>query len=222
MNLWTKLCHFLDLLSDEPKKDFWRIVSFTAVCAYFGFFFATPLRKFYIIYVARELRLVFPTGTATALTIRSMHAAVGGAEMAKMKTKALSLAFAGACTLRVVSQYAIGILWDWHIFTWFYIWGHYKNLALNIENWGWYIEFTPAFIGSGMIVGLNPSISFFAGSVIAWGIIGPLLVHTGHAFGVPAIPDSKGTKWEHYLSFASMNLKDPKHAPSPRYWLLWP
>ena len=31
----------LDLLT-EPSNDFWRIVSFTAVCAYFGFFFATP------------------------------------------------------------------------------------------------------------------------------------------------------------------------------------
>jgi len=27
----------------------------------------------------------------------------------------LSIAFAAALVLRVVSQYAIGILWDWHV-----------------------------------------------------------------------------------------------------------
>ena len=32
----------LNLLSEDPKSDYWRIVSFTAICAYFGFFFATP------------------------------------------------------------------------------------------------------------------------------------------------------------------------------------
>ncbi|KAH0536448.1 hypothetical protein FGG08_006688 [Glutinoglossum americanum] len=191
----------LGLLSKNPKDDFWRIVSFTAVCAYFGFFFATP---------------------PTAMTIRSMHAAIGGAEVGKAKTKALSIAFALAFTLRVVSQYAIGILWDWHIFTWFYIWGDYKNLAINVENWGWYLEFTPAFIGSGMLVGLNVAYSFFGGSVLAWGIIGPALVHSGAAYGVPALGPDGPEKWKDYMNFASFRLKDPKHHPSPRYWLLWP
>lgn len=155
------------------------------------------------------------------MTIRSMHAATGGEAAAKAKTKALGIAFSAAFVLRVVSQYCIGILWDWHMFTWFYIWGHYKNLAIHVENWGWYLEFTPAFIGSGMIVGLNPAYSFFGGSVLAWGIIGPALVHNGAAYGVHAGP--KGDPhWVDYMSFASFKLADPKHHPSPRYWLLWP
>ena len=29
-------------LLETPQKDFWRIVSFTAVGGYFGLFFATP------------------------------------------------------------------------------------------------------------------------------------------------------------------------------------
>ena len=52
------------------------------------------------------------------MTIRSMHAATTGEAIAKMKMKALSIAFSAALVLRVVSQYATGILWDWHIFTW--------------------------------------------------------------------------------------------------------
>jgi len=43
-----------------------------------------------------------------------------------------------------------------------------EDLAIHVENWGWFVQFTPAFIGSGMLVGLNVSISFFMGSVIAW------------------------------------------------------
>lgn len=123
-----------------------------------------------------------------------MHRAVTGEKMAKLKMRALSVAFGGACVLRVVSQYAIGILWDWHIFTWFYQWGGYSNSAIAIENWGWYIEFTPAFIGVGMLIGMNVALSFFAGSVIAWAIIGPALVASGTAFGITA---GEG-KWEGY------------------------
>ena len=120
---------------------------------------------------------------------------------------------------------ATGILWDWHIFTWFFIWGNYNNSALAAENWGWFIEFTPAFIGSGMLVGLNTSISFLMGSVIAWGIIGPALVHNGAAFGSPLgsviAPDDP--HWDSYVSFASLSSKfSSKDHPSPRYWLLWP
>jgi OPT family oligopeptide transporter len=209
-------------LLDTPSADFWRIVGLTAVGGYFGFFFATPLRKFFIIYVARELRLVFPTPTATAMTIRSMHEAVGGEALAKKKTKALSIAFAAALVLRVVSQYAIGILWDWHIFTWFFIWGNYNNAAIYVENWGWgIIEWTPAFIGSGMLVGLNVAWSFLGGSVLAWGIIGPLLIRTGTCFGVQYDPTSD--KWSEYVSFASMSESSAnKETPSPRYWLVWP
>ena len=94
------------------------MVTLTAVGGYFGLFFATPLRKFFIIHVARELRLIFPSFSATAVTIRSMHTAGTGEAMAKLKVRALSIAFTFAVILRVVSQYALGILWDWHIFTW--------------------------------------------------------------------------------------------------------
>ena len=52
----------LDLLSDEVSSDFKRILTLTLVCSFFGLSFAVPLRKFFIINVARELRLIFPSG----------------------------------------------------------------------------------------------------------------------------------------------------------------
>lgn len=112
----------LGLLSEDPKSDFPRILTITIICAFFGLFAAVPLRKFFIINVARELNLVFPTPTATALAIRSMHAVGSGASDAMRKIKALGFSFLGALTHIVVSQYANGILHEWHLFTWFYAW----------------------------------------------------------------------------------------------------
>lgn len=209
----------LSLLSENPKDDFGRILTITLVCAFFGLFAAVPLRKFFIINVARELNLVFPSPTATALAIRSMHAVGSGASDAMQKVKALGYAFLGAFTHIVVSQYADGILHNWHIFTWFYIWSGYKNGALNIENWGWYIQLTPAFFGSGILVGLNAAVSWWVGTVLAWGLIGPLLVHYGECVGKPI---GEG-KWEGLVSFGSMSgIGSPGWVASPRYWMLWP
>jgi uncharacterized oligopeptide transporter (OPT) family protein len=42
------------------------------------------------------------------------------------------------------------------------------NLSIAVESWGWFIEWTPAFIGSGMLVGMNVAISYFAGTLLAW------------------------------------------------------
>jgi len=214
----------LELLSDDPKSDFKRIITLTLVCSFFGLFFAVPLRKFFIINVARELRLIFPTPTATAVTIRSMHAMGTGAAEAMKKIKALGISFFAAFIQRIVSYYAIGILYDWHIFTWFYIWGGYKNWALNIENWGWMYEWTPAFIGSGLLVGLNTGISMFMGSFIAWGFVGPLLVKYGECIGKTYPKESlNDPRYYGYTSFVSLKgIGTEGWVPSPRYWFLWP
>lgn len=104
------------------------------------------------------------------MTIRSMHAlGTHATQAAKQKSRALAIAFASSLLWRIVSQYAPGIMWDWHIFLWFFQWSGYTNHAIHIENWGWMIQWTPAFIGTGLLVGLNPAFSFFGGSILAWG-----------------------------------------------------
>ncbi|KAI1185606.1 OPT oligopeptide transporter protein-domain-containing protein [Nemania serpens] len=209
----------LGAIEGTPKENFGAIITITLVCSFFGLFFVTPLRKFFIIRVARELKMLFPTPTAVALTIRSMHAGAAGAREAISKLKALSLAFTAALIQRVASYYAIGILYDWHPFTWIHIWSKGTSWALNIESWGWYWEWTPAFIGSGMLIGMNAAISLFAGAVIAWAIIGPVLVHYGECIGIQLYPDDP--YWDSLYSFTSLS-KLGKQTPSPRYWLLWP
>lgn len=216
----------LELLSDNPRSDFGRILTITFVCALFGLFAAVPLRKFFIINVARELNLVFPSPTATAVAIRSMHAVSSGAADAAKKVKALAYAFLGAFIHIIVSQYADGILHYWHIFTWFYAWSGYSNWAQNIDNWGWYIQLTPAFFGSGILVGLNTALSWFGGTVVAWGLIGPLLIHYGECVGVRPYLASEDPliveRWGVIASFAKMTDIQASDKYSPRYWLLWP
>lgn len=68
-----------------------------------------------------------------------------------------------------------------------------------------------------MLTGINASYSFFGGAFLAWGIIGPALITTGKAFGEAVSPDYPG-----YMNYMGMVLDDPVHAPSPRYWLVWP
>lgn len=50
----------LGLLSDDPLSDYWRLVTFTFICAYYGMMFAVPMRRFFLRTVARDLKLIFP------------------------------------------------------------------------------------------------------------------------------------------------------------------
>lgn len=128
----------LKLLSPTPKEDFWRLVTFTAVCAFYGCFFGVALRKFYII----RLKGIFPTPTATAVTIRSLHAA-GLAGDAMQKAKVLVTTFVASCLFKTASIYAPGIVWDWNIFWWIYKTTAWKSV-IAASNWGWFIQLTPA------------------------------------------------------------------------------
>lgn len=69
------------------------------------------VRRFFIIKVAKDLNLVFPSSSATAITIRSMHLAADGSDSAWKTMKALGVAFTFAGGLRILSQYALGLLW---------------------------------------------------------------------------------------------------------------
>jgi uncharacterized oligopeptide transporter (OPT) family protein len=200
----------IGLLGASPKDDIGKLCTFTLCCAFYGMFFAVPLRKYYIL----KQKLLFPSAVAAAYTIRSLHVGKNAEANARKKTKALILAFFFAITLRVVSEYAPGMLWDWH-----WGWTFYRigwTWIIKAENWNFVWEWTPAFIGVGMLTGLNASWSFFGGSILAWAIIGPALVTTGKAFGEAVSPDFPGL-----MNYNNMVMADPINAPSPRYWLVW-
>lgn len=164
-----------------------------------------------------HLKLTFPTPAATAYTIRSLHTGKKGVEIAKKKALALLYTFIAAFTYKVVGGYAPGVMIDWHI-GWTLSRIGFTSIV-SLENYGWWLEVTPAFYGAGMMSGMNASWSFFGGMVLAWGIIAPGLVATGQAFGVAS------EDFPELISYLGMTKKDPMlfvTNPSPRYWLLWP
>ncbi|XWX00125.1 hypothetical protein V2A60_008143 [Cordyceps javanica] len=210
----------LGLLS-TPSKDLVHILLLTAAGGYFGLLSVVPLRRFFIENKsARDLNLVFPSSTVTALTIRGMHSAASSASAAVRQMRVTLWAFAAAAGLRILSPLATGILWEWHIFTWARGAHLFSAFAVAAESWGWFVEWTPAMIGSGMLVDMNVAASFFAGSVLAWAVIGPYIVSQRMAFGLQVSADPY---WAQLQSYTSMST-DYTNAdtPSPRYWLLWP
>ncbi|TFY79935.1 hypothetical protein EWM64_g4077 [Hericium alpestre] len=106
-------------------------------------------------------------------------------------------------------------MWDWHWSWWLYRAGW--TWIVRAENFAWVIEWTPAFLGVGFLVGVSNSASFLGGSVLAWMIVGPALIATGKAFGEAYNPQYPG-----YINMMGMVLTDPVNEPSPRYWLIWP
>lgn len=74
----------------------------------------------------------------------------------------------GTCSLIPPSSKLTHRSQDWHISTWLFDWKIGGDALLTLESWGWFVEWTPAFIGTGMIVGLNVAMSYFMGSVLAW------------------------------------------------------
>ncbi|KAH7140977.1 OPT oligopeptide transporter protein-domain-containing protein [Dactylonectria macrodidyma] len=205
----------MGLLGDSNKVSYGTLVSMSVMCGFWGLGFAVPLRSIFILKLARQLGLQFPLGTASAVTIRALHNKTG-ADTAKKNIMTMSIVFAASLIWAVVTSYAPGILYTWNVFWWIYKWGGHG--IISAVSWGWLSwQWSPSLIGTGMIVGLNPSLSFLFGSVLAWGIIGPILVKTGQASGIPIS--------EIYPGLVTYNAFDPTkfvHDPSPRYWILWP
>ncbi|KAF5356770.1 hypothetical protein D9756_006705 [Leucocoprinus leucothites] len=203
----------LSLLSDLPQQDIGRLIALTVAAGFFGVFFVIPLRKYYIVHQ----KLTFPTPAATAYTIRSLHNSRTGAIVARKKSLALLYTFIIVFCYKVMTGYAPGLIYDWHIGWTLYRLGF--TSIISLENYGWWIEFTPAFFGAGMLSGLNASWSFFGGAILAWGIIAPSLIKNGLAVGLSVSDEYP------LVTYQALSFKDPVQyvtAPSPRYWLLWP
>jgi uncharacterized oligopeptide transporter (OPT) family protein len=187
-------------LLTTPLQDFGKLIGLGIVCGFYGMFFAVPLRKFYIL----RQRLVFPDAAVTAVAIRTLHSS---AETARKQICCLLVCFVAAFFWAVCRDYAPGILKEWNFFYWISLFSGPGILIAH--NWGWgTIDTTPALFGLGMIIGLNASLSFYLGSILSWGIIGPITVALGETQGKQVGPNQMS-----FFYSAKMG---------PRYWLLWP
>ncbi|KAL2814434.1 OPT oligopeptide transporter protein-domain-containing protein [Aspergillus granulosus] len=199
-------CIGLKLLGPTLQSDYGRMLCLTLVGGFWGLGFAVPLRRLFILKLARQLSLNFLLGTASAFTIRALHAATGEAAAATEKIKTIAILFSASLVWSVGSAYTLGILYQWNPFWWIYKWG--GTSIVGAVNWGWLLwQWLLSLIGMGMLINLNVFLFYVFGMVLAWGIIGPILVVKGEAVGVPSDP----TNLDLFLT-----------SPSPRYWILWP
>ncbi|KAJ4247104.1 hypothetical protein NW762_013242 [Fusarium torreyae] len=156
----------LKLLSSDPQSDYGRMICLTLVAGFWGLGFAVPFRRMFILRLARQLSLNFPLGTASAITIRALHAGVEGASGAREKIKTISWSFVFSLVWSVATSYAPGILYSWNPFWWIYKWGGHS--IIGAVNWGWLSwQWSPSIIGVGMLIDLNASLSYLLGTVIA-------------------------------------------------------
>ncbi len=141
--------------------------------AFLGVFFAVPLRRQMV--VVEKLR--YPTGTAAVETIKAMYAS--GAEAVK---KARVLIAAGIIAAFMILIFKLKVL---HLEA-------IEELSFNDLGFvGWGIlgvgfaalrlglNLSPLMLGAGILIGPRVGWSLLIGSVIAWAIITPILLHNG-------------------------------------------
>jgi len=161
------------MANGQPPLPYHSLVIWGMAVAFLGVHFAVPLRKQMV--VTEKLR--YPTGTATAETIKAMYAS--GVEAMK-KTKVLLWAGIFAASLKLLYLAfpdSIGTLEDFSL--------NDVGLAgiaiLSIPVYQLQIGFnlSPMMLGAGVLIGPRVGWSLLAGAIIAWGIMTPILINNG-------------------------------------------
>jgi OPT family oligopeptide transporter len=180
----------------------------TFAAAFYGLFFAIPLRKYFVI----QQKLVFPSPVAAAVTIRTLHGAPGGnaeeANMGKNQGKAILWSFVGSTFYKIAAYFAPFII-DLHPLYWIGNAANSQVLKDISDLWRWRIQLTTAFIGAGMMMGTNAVLSLMAGNVFAWAIVAPCLFYYSEG-----IVNAK-SPW-------GFSVNKTTGLITPQLWLLWP
>ncbi|BFZ58325.1 OPT super [Savitreella phatthalungensis] len=177
-----------------------KLIVWSLGVAFFGVFFAIPLRKQVLI---RE-QLRFPSGTATAEMITILHqdpskraAGVQHVEYAT-KIKVLAWAFSLSAIITIITFLLPGLkhlaIFDWCTFGRF----HLKD--------DWLISFQPslAYVGQGMIMGIHTTSSMLFGAVLGWAVLSPIARSYGWAPGPVADHATGARGWLIWISLAIM------------------
>eukprot|EP01135_Chromosphaera_perkinsii_P012440 Nk52_evm51s2657 gene=Nk52_evmTU51s2657 len=181
--------------------DIVSLFFWTLAAAYYGLFFAVPLRYMTII----KQKLKFPTGLATAEVIKAMHASASSSIEGTKKALCILYFFIFGLSWTVFTQF-FPFLYNMPIFYYIYQWsGNTAVWARNVNSWRWALNISPAMFGAGMLQGINVALSQLLGGIVCWAILGPLTQHWGWTF------DNYGYEGNDFVE-----------RPSAQYWLLWP
>ncbi|KAG0303884.1 hypothetical protein BGZ97_001702 [Linnemannia gamsii] len=188
----------------KPSDDIVALLLWSICSAFFGMFFAVPLRTHFVI----NQDLVFPTPRAAAETIKSLHrAGSSAAKDAKESGIVMGASFVISMVWGTLAHFIPGLMGDVHIL--WYMGKAAANEALMKADsvWGWYFSWDFAFFGAGLMTPGSTVFSFMAGSITAFGIAGPLMTDAGYLWGKPGFIQPKTM---------------PGTVASATSWFLWP
>lgn len=153
------------LMLTAVRPDTLPTIAWFAVIAALGVFVAIPIKRQLI---NRE-GLAFPTGTATAETIRSIHNAAGGGSAGQAKVLGLAAAFAA---LVAVARDVLKVL--------------PSSLSLPVSigghrllEWTLALKTEVILIGAGGLMSFRTCWSLLLGGVLTYGVLAPELVSSG-------------------------------------------
>ena len=170
-----------------------ELVLWASATAGLGVFFTIPLRRSMVV----AAQLPYPTGTATAETISAMFAESDNA-VSKARVLLYSALAAGAVALLFsIKPLPLGRFMNFGL----------DDLGLSVGILGVSlaalklgISFSPMILGAGVLVGHRVGWSLLLGSVAAWAVGAPLLLH--HQV---VVPEAAGKEYKAAFE-----------------WLLWP
>ncbi|ADO68524.1 OPT family oligopeptide transporter [Stigmatella aurantiaca] len=152
------------LLTTGHHPPAWVLVPWTFVLSALGVFFAVPLKRQF---VDRE-QLPFPTGTAAAVTVRSLHA-TGHEARPRLRALGLGGLVSGLVTL---GRDALGSIPSAFPFA-----GTLGGVPL--ERLGFALETSLLPVGAGALLGLRITASLFLGALLVHGLVAPRLFAAG-------------------------------------------
>ncbi|TKY63039.1 metal-nicotianamine transporter YSL6 [Spatholobus suberectus] len=139
------------------------MMGFMFVVGFLGLFSLVPLRKVMVL----DYKLTYPSGTATAMLINSFHTKTG-AELAGNQ-------------VRQLGKY-LSISFCWSCFKWFFSgigdscgFDNFPSFGLTLFKNTFYFDFSPTYVGCGLICPHLVNCSVLLGAIISWGFLWPFV-----------------------------------------------
>uniref|UniRef100_A0A0D9ZN89 Uncharacterized protein n=1 Tax=Oryza glumipatula TaxID=40148 RepID=A0A0D9ZN89_9ORYZ len=169
------------------------IIGFLFLVSFIGLFGLVPLRKVMII----DYKLTYPSGTATAFLINGFHTP-HGAKIAAKQVKKLGIFF-------ILSFF-------WGFFQWFYTatddcgFHKFPSLGLQAFQHSFFFDFSPTYVGVGMICPHIVNVSVLLGGILSWGIMWPLIAKKRGDWFSADLPDGSLHGMQGYRVFIAIAL----------------
>ncbi|XP_009344228.2 probable metal-nicotianamine transporter YSL6 isoform X1 [Pyrus x bretschneideri] len=148
---------------DVINPSLWWMSGFLFVVSFLGILCLVPLRKVMVM----DYKLTYPSGTATAMLINSFHTK-SGAELAGKQVHALG------------KYLSISLIWS--CFKWFFSgigdscgFDNFPSFGLALFKNTFYFDFSPTYVGCGLICPHIVNCSVLFGAILSWGFLWPLI-----------------------------------------------